>query len=93
MTRYPESKRERLHLRLDADSKRLLERAAAYSGSTVSEFVLSRAVDAAEAVIDTHDQVVLGPDDWDALLAALDNPPAPNAALSAGFRWFATRRH
>jgi len=92
MTRYPAARRERLHLRLDADSKRLLERAAAYSAATVSEFVLSHAVEAAEAVIEAHDPEVLGPDDWDTLLAALDNPPAPNEALRAGFRWYAAHR-
>jgi uncharacterized protein (DUF1778 family) len=41
-------KREHMHLRLDELSKRKLERAAAYDHKSVSEFVLSKALEAAE---------------------------------------------
>ena len=45
-------KRDRMHLRLDAKTKRTLERAAAYEETSVSDFVLANAVAAAERVIE-----------------------------------------
>ena len=76
-----ETKQERMHLRLDAKSKRKLERAAAYEETTISRFVLSNAVAAAERVIEARERFVLPATDWDAFHEALLNPPAPNAAL------------
>ena len=79
-------KHERVHLRLDARSKRKLERAAAYEETTVSRFVLNNAVSAAERVIETNERVVLPATDWDAFHDALLDPPAPNAALRRAAR-------
>lgn len=81
-------KRDRMHLRLDAASKRKLERAAAYAQKSVTDFVLSRAVEAAEQVLKTHEHRVLSASDWDAFCKALDRPPKPNRALKEGFRWY-----
>ena len=81
-------KQDRVHLRLDAKSKRKLERAAAYEETTVSRFVLANAVAAAERVIEAHEKVVLSARDWDAFHDALLHPPKPNAALRN-----AARRH
>ena len=79
-------KHERVHMRLDARSKRKLERAAAYEETTVSRFVLGNAVSAAERVIETNERVVLPATDWDAFHDALLDPPAPNAALRRAAR-------
>ncbi|OGW61017.1 MAG: hypothetical protein A2V83_06935 [Nitrospirae bacterium RBG_16_64_22] len=81
-------KRDRMHLRLDAASKRKLERAAAYARKSVTDFVLSQAVEAAEHVLKTHEQRVLSAADWEAFCKALDRPPKPNRALKEGFRWY-----
>jgi uncharacterized protein (DUF1778 family) len=81
-------KRDRMHLRLDSTSKRKLERAAAYAERTVSEFVLSQALAAAEQVIESHEQHVLSTADWETFCKALDRPPRPNKALKQGFRWY-----
>ncbi len=48
-----------MHLRLDAITKRKLERAAAFEETSVTDFVLANAVAAAERVIDTHEKVTL----------------------------------
>lgn len=84
-------KRDRMHLRLDAATKRKLERAAAYTEKSVSDFVLSQAVEAAEQVLKSHEQHVLSTADWDAFCKALDRPPKPNRALKEGFRWYRTK--
>ena len=76
-------KRTRVHLRMDGRSKRTLERAAAYEETTVSRFVLSSAIAAAERVIESRERIVLPATDWDTFYDALLNPPEPNEALRA----------
>jgi uncharacterized protein (DUF1778 family) len=71
----------RIHLRLDAETKRKLEQAAAYSRTSLSEFVLVNAVEAADRVIDSHEKVTLSAKDWQAFYNALMDPPKPNEKL------------
>lgn len=91
MLRSNAIKRDRVHLRLDVPTKRKLERAAAFSKTSVSDFVLAHAVSAAERVIESHDSVSLSARDWDVFYAALDNPPKPNAKLMAAARRYRER--
>ena len=84
-------KRERVNLRLDAKSKRKLERAATYEETTVSRFVLSNAISAAERVIEAHERTLLPATDWDAFHEALLNPPTPNLALRQAARRYLKR--
>lgn len=84
-------KRDRMHLRLDAATKRKLERAAAYAQKSISDFVLVQAVDAAERVLKSHEQHILPTADWETFCKALDKPPKPNKALKEGFRWYRTK--
>jgi uncharacterized protein (DUF1778 family) len=85
------AKRDRMHLRLDAKAKRKLERAAAYEGTSVSDFVLGEAVAAAERVIAAREKVTLAPADWDAFYNALVHPPKPNAKLKEAVRRYRER--
>lgn len=79
-------KHVRVHLRMDGRTKRTLERAAAYEATTVSRFVLSSAIAAAEHVIESKERVVLPASDWDAFHSALLDAPEPNAVLKAAAR-------
>ena len=88
MARTAGIKQERMHLRLDAPSKRKLERAAAYARKSVSEFVLDQALAAAQRTIDEREKIVLSAVDWDAFYEALARPPRPKAELRSGFRWY-----
>jgi uncharacterized protein (DUF1778 family) len=81
MAQTAEVKRDRMHLRLDAKTKRTLERAAAYEETSVTDFVLANAVAAAERIIGSHEKTTLSAKDWDVFYDALVNPPAPNEAL------------
>jgi uncharacterized protein (DUF1778 family) len=81
-----------MHLRLDARTKRTLERAAAYEEKSVSEFVLASATAAAERIIERHEVVTLPPADWDVFFDALVDPPEPNDVLKAAVRRFRGRR-
>ncbi len=76
----------RVNLRIDAASKRILERAAAHVGSNLSDFVLSNALAAANEVIRSHETIVLSPRDWDVFFEALVNPPEPGERLQQALR-------
>jgi uncharacterized protein (DUF1778 family) len=80
-----------MHLRLDAKTKRRLERAAAYEETSVSEFVLANALAAAERVIDSHEKITLSRRDWDVFYDALINPPEPNETLKKAARRYRER--
>ena len=71
-----------MELRLTATSKRVIERAVSLSGLTPSDL----AYDAARRVIEDHERFVLRDADRDVFLAALMNPPGPNARLIRAFK-------
>lgn len=74
---------ERVEARVTPEQKKLLERAAALEGRTVTDFVLSSAQAAAAETISRHELLELTPDDQEAFVAALLKPPQPNEALRA----------
>jgi uncharacterized protein (DUF1778 family) len=78
-------KDDRLQVRLDAEAKRVLQRAARYRHKSVSQFVLATALEEAEKVIRENEAVTLSGADWKVFYDALTNPPAPNAALRKAF--------
>jgi uncharacterized protein (DUF1778 family) len=80
-----------MHLRVDAKTKRKLERAAAYEEKTVSDFVLSNALTAAERVIESHEKITLSDRDWDAFYNALLKPPSPSQRLREAARRYRER--
>jgi len=84
-------KRDRMHLRLDAKTKRKLERAAAYQATSVTDFVLTNAVAAAERVINAHEKITLSAKDWEVFYDALVNPPEPNKKLKEAARRYRER--
>ncbi|HYE79809.1 MAG TPA: DUF1778 domain-containing protein [bacterium] len=71
----------RMDFRLNKAQKQLIERAAAYLGTTVSGFAVSTILREAEAVVERHERIVLNDAQRDAFLRLLDNPPKPNPAL------------
>lgn len=85
MPQAAETKDNRLQVRLDAESKSLLQRAASYRRETVSQFVLATALEEAGKVIRENEVVTLSSPDWKLFYDALIDPPAPNAALRKAF--------
>jgi uncharacterized protein (DUF1778 family) len=75
-------RKERLDLRLPADQKLEIERAAALSGQTVSNYILGTMVPKSRKVIREAEVITLSARDRARVMAALDNVEAkPNAAL------------
>jgi uncharacterized protein (DUF1778 family) len=74
-------KSARLEARITAEQKELIERAAAYEGRTLSDFVVNTVQEAAKAVIREHEVLPLSGSQSRAFVETLLNPPEPNEAL------------
>jgi uncharacterized protein (DUF1778 family) len=79
-------KPERLEARLPAETKAIIQHAADISGRSLSDFVVTSALEAAEETIRRHEVIVLSARDSIALVEALLNPREPNEALREAFR-------
>jgi uncharacterized protein (DUF1778 family) len=82
---------DRIDARLPADTKQLIERAAVITGVTLSDFVISRAYEAAAAIVREHDTWVLSRRESKEFVDALLNPPEPNKALRAATARYKSR--
>ena len=75
------SKSARIEIRVSQEQKELIERAAAVSGRTVSEFVLGHVEVAAKRVIEEHEKLHLDQAQSRILVDALLSPKKPNRKL------------
>jgi uncharacterized protein (DUF1778 family) len=75
------AKSERLEARATSEQKELLQRAAELTGRSVSDFVISSAVAAAEETVRAHEVVQLTARDTRAFVEAFLNPRGPNEAM------------
>jgi uncharacterized protein (DUF1778 family) len=75
------AKGERLHLRIDADQKALLEAASAVAGASVSTFVLAAATEAAADVLADRRVFILDEAAWHVFDEALARPAHDVAGL------------
>jgi uncharacterized protein (DUF1778 family) len=71
----------RLEARVTAAQKSMLQRAAALSGRTLSEFVVASAQEAAKRVMQEHATIQLSRSEQVAFVSALLDPPKPSARL------------
>ena len=75
------SKSARLETRVSPEQKELIERAAAYSGRSVSDFVVAHVEVAAKRVVDEYERLRLNHDQSKALVEALLALKRPNKKL------------
>lgn len=76
-------KDDAIQIRVNANEKAVLSRAASLRGQKLSEFMLDSARREAEAALLDQRLFFLEPDDHDRFLALLDAPPAPSDGLIA----------
>jgi uncharacterized protein (DUF1778 family) len=82
MASVANNKVDRLDLRLPAELKRLIERAAALSGQSISDFVLGSVTPRARKVVRESTSIQLSDRDRDTFLAALERTePRPLPGL------------
>ena len=92
MPRLAVEDNNRMSLRIPADEKAVLLRAAALKHTDLTDFVIRHALQAAKAVIEEADHVRLSKRDSLRVLDLLENPPAPNARLLAAAKALPKRK-
>lgn len=75
------SRGARLGFRVDAETKRLVERAAALERRSLTDFCLTALTAATRETLARHESLVLSDRDRAAFFQALMNPAAPNERL------------
>ena len=81
-TRRGPSKLERLEARVTREQKQIIARAAELRGTSVTEFVIASAQQAAANTIKDHETMSLQGEARETFVKALLNPPAPNTAAT-----------
>lgn len=76
----------RLGFRVDAETKRLVERAAALERRSLTDFCLTALTQATQDTIMRHETMVLSERDREAFFDALIHPPRPSDRLRRAFR-------
>jgi uncharacterized protein (DUF1778 family) len=77
------AKDRRIQMRIDDETRSLLEQAAALNKSTLSAFVLSAARVRAEEMLSERNHLALSQEAWNNLMDAMDEPAAHLPALAA----------
>ena len=73
----------RFDLKMDADEKAIVAKAAALMGTTMAGFVRAAAKEKAQVLLDREARLTLSARDFAAFAQALDSAFVPNAALKA----------
>ncbi len=73
----------RLELRVSKHEKEAIERAAALSGSSTTDFVRSTMLVASEQAVRAHEVLALTSEGATAFVEAITNPPQPSENLRA----------
>jgi uncharacterized protein (DUF1778 family) len=76
-------KAERIEARLNADQKNRIEYAASLKGTSLSDFMIGSADEAAKRAIQEHETWVLTAEDREVFINAFFNPPEPNEHMKA----------
>ncbi len=76
----------RLGFRVDPETKRLVERAAALERRSMTDYCLTALAETTRETIARHENLVLSERDRAAFFDALIHPPRPNARLRRAFR-------
>lgn len=83
MPRVPVENNDRMSLRIAAEEKSLLLRAAALQHTNLTEFVIRTSVANAKEVIERSERQELSERDSLQVMDLLENPPEPNEKLMA----------
>lgn len=92
MPRLAVDDNDRMSMRVGAEEKAMLLRAAALENTNLTDFVLQHALRSAKAVIEEAEHIRLSERDSLRVLEVLENPPKPNVKLRAAARALSKRR-
>ncbi len=77
---------ERIDLRTSANTKRLIVKASALAGVSISTFMVNSAQERAQQMLAQHEALTLSAQDWDKFVSVIDNPPLPNPRLKTAMK-------
>lgn len=77
------AKTETLNIRIDAQTRDLVDRAASASGQNRTDFMLTVLRERSVEVLLSRRLFLVSDSDWDAFIARLDDPPPANSKLRA----------
>lgn len=80
------TRRETLNIRIRAEERGLIDRAAKSRGKNRTDFILDAARAAAEEALLDQSVFAVGADAWEAFVARLDAPPQTGEALRRTMR-------
>src|SRR5215469_15946958 len=86
-----ERKASRVEARLSPEQKQRIEYAANLKGTSISDFMVSSADNAAVHTIQEHETWIVTGRDRQAVVEALLHPPAPSAHMKAALRRYRRR--
>ncbi len=81
-----QSREQRIEIRIRPKDKAMLEKAASIFGLSLSAFMLSNSLRAAQEGLTTQSRITLSENEWNSFMKVLENPPRPNKALSAAIK-------
>jgi len=76
----------RFDLKMDAEEKDVIAKAAALMGTTMASFVRAAAKEKAQQLLERESRITLSQRDFTAFASALEGAFAPNAALQKAVR-------
>jgi len=85
--------RERITARVSSSVAEKINEAAELVGTTVSNFLVQAALKEAQRVIDREKTIYVSKNDAVMLLDLLENPPAPNAAMTKAYQSFMKEKY
>ena len=88
MSATSKCKETRLVARTTAEIQEIIQRAADYSGASLSQFLVESAMERARDVIERTETLHLSMTGADALYVALENPPRANSKLLKAARHY-----
>lgn len=80
------SRTSRIEARISPEALKIVRRAAAIQGRSVSDFVVAAAQEAAQRAISEVEVVRLSSEAQEQFISLLLDPPQPNAALTRAFK-------
>ena len=74
-------KKERIDLRLNSDTRSMIEEAAAMNNQSITQFMVESASERAEQVMERHRRLVLSEESWNLVMNAISDPTPPNERM------------
>ena len=80
------TKSSRIEIRVNEETKSLIEKAASLTGETISSYILSKSLSSARKDVERMESITINNKDREMFFSLLSDPPEPNVALKDLFK-------